>query len=172
MTTKVIKGELIIDLADLVKQDETLLREVAKNAIFDEFVLKAMASLIVSGEIDWGDGESPWWMGSSCYGPNFEKVRAELVKLAPEGARKLVEEIQRQRDILAESERVYQARAWEAERMLQRFSHAIKTSGLDEWDAKILHRITRERTAHAEIDWEKIRAQEQARKNVDMANQS
>jgi hypothetical protein len=155
MSTTIKDGKLTIDLQDLVR-DEIMLREIAKTALFEKLVLTALASMIVSGEIDWQDGESPWWMGSSDYGPNFEEARVKLAELAPEGAQKLITELQRQRAVVVVQLQAYQSRAWSAERLVRWNIEALNAKCRnDERDMTELREICG-RQAHVELDWSKV----------------
>jgi hypothetical protein len=156
---KVEEGKLIIYLEDMIR-DETMLRAIAKHAIFNELVLTALASLIVGGEVDWQDGDSPWWIGGSDFGPNFETARVKLAKLAPDGAQKLIEELRRQRDIIKAQSDIYQNRAWTAERLVRWNVEVLKERcRSDERDMTELAEICR-RPAHAELDTSKFTGKE------------
>lgn len=133
-------GELIVSLETIIR-DETVLREITKSAIFDQLLLTAVASLIVSGEIDWQDGDAPWWIGSSDFGPKFEAMRVKVAALAEPGTQQLLTELRRQRDIVVAQSQVYQDRAWRAERLVK-------------WNKEIL----RQRCAHSEQDLADIAA--------------
>ncbi len=111
-------GELKVHLSYLIR-DETMLREIAKTVLFDELLLVAITSIALTGEVDWKDGEATWWMGSSDYGPRFEKLRTALVAIAPEAAATLIKDLTKQRDLVKLQSDEYQTRAWRAERLVK-----------------------------------------------------
>mgnify|MGYP001561430512 FL=1 len=152
-------GKLIVHLETIIR-DETMLREIAKSAIFDELLLTAVISLIVSGEIDWQDGDCPWWIGSSDYGPRFKAMRVKVAALAEPGTQKLLAELRRQRDIVVAQSNVYQDRAWRAERLVKWNNEKLRSwcahSEQDLADIDAVDRVP----AHAEVDTAKFTGEE------------
>lgn len=148
-------GQLVIDMVDLAQKDTALLRSIAQHAIFDDILLHAMAEIAVKGEVSWSDEEPSWWIGSSSFGPNFERFRTKLCELAPEASRVLLHEITRQRDIAMQQADIFRDRAWTAERLIKYHGDKIPNDRMDERDRADI-RIVNARPAHAEIDWEKI----------------
>ena len=118
MEIKIKDGELRLDLVELIRENEPLLRECAKHALFNELLLKAMADVIVSGQVQWAEEELPWWVGGGSKTP-FEDCRVALAALAEEGTQNLVADITKQRDKANAGRKVYQDRAWEAEMFVQ-----------------------------------------------------
>lgn len=125
-------GKLEIHLSELVR-DEVLLRAMAKTAIFEELLLEAVVKLAVTGQVEWADSpdECPWWIGTSGRLP-FERMRAELSKLADETSKETIRELTKQRDKLKEDCDIYQTRAWVAERWIQSGLHNAFTRITDE----------------------------------------
>lgn len=149
------KGQLVIDVVDLVQKDTAVLRSVAQHALFDDLLLHALAEIFVKGEVQWSEEEAPWWIGSSTFGPNFERARLKLSELAPEGTRVLMHEITRQRDIAVKQAETYQYRAWDAERIVKYHGDKIPRAVMSDTDLEIIAKINAQ-PAHAEIDWSQI----------------
>jgi hypothetical protein len=123
---KLHKGEIIIDVHDLARSEE-IMREIAKQALFDDLLLHAISQVAITGEILWSDDEPPWWSGSSSHDIRFERLRSLITSIADETARKAYEEMQKERDDAEKGYNIYQARAWRAENIVEHFKGALLT---------------------------------------------
>jgi hypothetical protein len=128
------KGELKISLSELV-YDDTLLRAIAKTAIFEELLLEAVVKLAVSGQVEWADDPdgSPWWIGTSGRIP-FEKMRVELAKLSDATSANTIRELTEQRNRIVANCDIFQRRAWASEQWIRDgVHHAFTRIGDDEF---------------------------------------
>ena len=151
MSTTIKDGVLSVYVDDLIR-DETVLRTVAKYALFEEMTLNAMAQVFVNGQIDWNDGDLPWYRISGSFNAAFEQTRRELCRLAPEGAKALLDDICTQRDRAVSDRDVYQTRAWRAEQLLRQYERAIRDAACgDQEDLSALRRAINQ-PAHAVKD--------------------
>ena len=149
MNLHVQDGEIRISIESLILDAPDVARSVVQHVIFDELLLTAIVSLALTGECDWGDGTFPWYIYSS-HRAKFEQMRKRIVEVAPEAAKKLVEDLTERRDRMAKELYVYQTRAWEAEHFVRSFrlmiEHALERE--DRGEIQLLHRICT-RPAHA-----------------------
>ena len=118
MNVDVQDGEIRISIESLIRDAPDVERAVAKEVIFNELLLTAIVSLALTGECDWEDGTLPWYI-ISVRSVNFERLRQRIVEVAPEAAKKLSEELLKQRDRMAKDLDVYQTRAWQAENFVR-----------------------------------------------------
>lgn len=145
---KTENGNIIIPIDDIVR-DEAVVREIAKQALFDDFLLHAISNVALKGEVQWTEEEAPWWTCSSGSNARFEKVRALIATVAEEGTKALIVELTGLRDRLEKEKQIYQTRAWRAEWTVQRFkAQLIALSGDDEFQRKDIQRICQV-SAHA-----------------------
>jgi hypothetical protein len=94
-------GRISIDLED-IKEDEAILRELAKTVVFDKTLMECFAKLLVSDRIEYEDEPAGWpygwWSTWSGKGQVFEAMRQIVSQKADETAQKLVEICNHSRD--------------------------------------------------------------------------
>jgi hypothetical protein len=147
---KIEKGEIIIDVHDLARSEE-IMREIAKQALFDDLLLHAISQVAITGEILWSDDEPPWWCGSSSHDIRFERLRSLITSISDVTARKAYEEMQKERDDAEKGYKIYQSRAWRAERLVQQFKNTLFCAADDDRTREDIHRICKV-SAHAQDD--------------------
>ncbi len=96
-------GKITIDLED-IKEDETILRELAKTVVFDNTLMECFAKLLVSDWIEYEDEPdgwpNGWWSTWSGKGQVFEAMRQVVAQKADETAQKLIGDLTNERDCL------------------------------------------------------------------------
>lgn len=97
MSFKIVDGEIRIDLSELARDPEAL-KMVAAHALFEEWVINAISGFLVTGECQWREDDSPWWIGTGVYRKAFETARQKVASLAPEITQKLVADLTEGRD--------------------------------------------------------------------------
>lgn len=92
-------GQISIDLEDLLK-DESILAELAKSAVFDSHLITCISQVLVTGQVDWEDGNAPWWSIWTGKGNPFEAARQVVAGLADQVAQKLIDDLTDERNKL------------------------------------------------------------------------
>ena len=142
-------GSIIIAIEEII-QDESVLREIAKSALFDDLLLKAITDIAISGQVQWSEDEAPWWVCSSGYSARFERVRSAVASLANDAAASLVKDLSGIRDRLEKENRIFQHRAWRAENIIYRYrSNLMSAAVMDERDKNEIDQCCRV-SAHAQ----------------------
>ena len=123
-------GYLKIHISTLVEH-EPVMREIAKNAVFDESLLIAFAQIAISGQVQWPDEDAygPWSSYTTGKGETFEKLRQIIATQADAVAAKLVKDLTAERDKLYTENDKRQGRIWELERRI----HELEREAGSKW---------------------------------------
>jgi hypothetical protein len=111
---KIKDGEIRVNIRELL-EDETILRELAKTAVFDEKLIACLSEVLVSGQVDWQDDEddTPWWSTWTGKGETFEAARRTVANLADQTAQKLITDLEIERDKLYAEREAQRRTIWE-----------------------------------------------------------
>ena len=100
ISCKIEDGKLCVELVDVIR-DEAVLREVAKTAIFDEYLIEGVGKLMIHGFIEYHDDTCrPWYSYWTGCGATFEKARRIFAGMADRIAQKLIADLIEERDKL------------------------------------------------------------------------
>jgi hypothetical protein len=114
MDFKIVDGEIRIDLSDLAR-DPDVLKMVAAHSLFEEWVINAISGFLVTGECQWREDDSPWWIGAGTHKNAFETARQKVAALAPEITRKLIADLTECRDSAVKDYKEWFSKAHDAE---------------------------------------------------------
>jgi hypothetical protein len=73
------KGQVIINIDELLTSDE-ILKQCARHAVFVKEIFNGLAQLLIKDEVDFEDGNPPWYCTISFGQSYFEEIRIKLLE--------------------------------------------------------------------------------------------
>lgn len=125
MDFKIVDGEIRIDLSELARDPEVL-KMVAAHSLFEEWVINAISGFLVTGECQWREDDSPWWIGTGTHRKAFEAARQKVAALAPEITQKLIADLTEGRDRAIADYQEWRGKAWDLERKASDLNNTIR----------------------------------------------
>ena len=115
---KVVDGRIQIDYEELL-DDETILRALAKHALFEPLLIEALTKWLIADQISWSDEqESPWYILTSGPGSVLENARKALLPLVSEIVRNENARVCMERDRAVSCKDKTLSRCFELERIV------------------------------------------------------